>query len=164
MTPISSCSFSFYLLECFCLENCPQTPSSPETPIALQYNPALGRIYNWLRSGSQIKASPGLDILQTVKFRSRLQLYEQLNVCVPRLQHSEHLEVCVLRLLLLQAVSLGEMRYVPREELHRPRRPRSSVLLLQRGVVLDARALQSGLRRFCKFFGEEEESRRTLRF
>ena len=32
------------------------------TPIALQYNPALGWIYNWLRSGSQIKASPGLDI------------------------------------------------------------------------------------------------------
>ena len=31
------------------------------TPIALQYNPALGWIYNWLRSGSQIKASHGLD-------------------------------------------------------------------------------------------------------
>ena len=76
-----------------CLENCPQTQGSPVTPIALQYNPALGWIYNWLRSGSQIKASPGLDkklahyyclrktdstvntsqssrtILQTVKFR-----------------------------------------------------------------------------------------------
>ena len=23
VTPISSCSFSFYFLECFCLENCP---------------------------------------------------------------------------------------------------------------------------------------------
>ena len=28
------------------------------THIALQYNPAMGWIYNWLRSGSQIKASP----------------------------------------------------------------------------------------------------------
>ena len=46
ITPISSCSFSFYFLECFCLENCPQTPSSPVTSIVLQYNPALGWIYN----------------------------------------------------------------------------------------------------------------------
>ena len=45
-----------------CPENCPQTPGSPVTPIALQYNPALGWIFNWLISGSQIKASPGLDI------------------------------------------------------------------------------------------------------
>ena len=41
-----------------CPENCSQNPGSPVTPISLQYNPALGQIKNWLRSGSQIKASP----------------------------------------------------------------------------------------------------------
>ena len=85
-----------------CPENCPQTPGSSVTLIALQNNPALGWIYNSLRSGSQIKASPGLDIklahyyclrktdstvntsqssrtiLQTVKFR--FWLYKTYNL------------------------------------------------------------------------------------
>ena len=58
-----------------CPENCPQTPGSPVTPIALQYNPALGWIYNWLRSGSQIKASPGLfeENRQYSQYKSEFQ-------------------------------------------------------------------------------------------
>ena len=68
VTPISSCFF--YFLECF-------LSGELSTPVqrtvhrlqAVQWllllfskNPALGWIYNCLRSGSQIKASPGLNI------------------------------------------------------------------------------------------------------
>ena len=64
LAPSPSISWSVFVWRTVhsCPENCPHSPSSPVTPIALQYKPALGWIYNWLRSGSQIKASPGLDI------------------------------------------------------------------------------------------------------
>ena len=45
-----SCSVFVWRTVHSCPENCPQTPV---TPIALQYNPALGWIYNWLTNKSQ---------------------------------------------------------------------------------------------------------------
>ena len=69
VTPISSCSFSFYFLECFCLENCPllsgelstdSRQSSDSYCSSVQSSPGLDikLAQIWLTK----KGSPGLDI------------------------------------------------------------------------------------------------------
>ena len=52
VTPISSCSFSFYFLECFCLENCPLLSGELSTDSRQSSDSYC----------SSVKSSPGLDI------------------------------------------------------------------------------------------------------
>ena len=91
-TTISSCSFSFYFLECFLsgetVHFCPEklsTDSKQSSGLLLLFSTIQpwGWIYNWLRSGSQIKASPGLDIKLAHYYCLRKQTVQSIQVRVP---------------------------------------------------------------------------------
>ena len=66
VTPISSSSFSFYFLENFCLENCPLLSGELSTDFRQSSNSYFSSVQSStgvdIKTGSQIKASPGLDI------------------------------------------------------------------------------------------------------